>query len=186
MPPRERPRWRPSPKVGGGREYVTFRWCRRHRTTVNYCGLSPLGFHAALGHLVLDQSTTGFDPQQTSGVQRHRIVVRPPPIGAELRRAAARILCTRAALRRNAKVVEGTAETVALPAPDVVPGGPNKVMDAADTAVSARERKPRKRKRHHQRVADLTVWASRREARRAADLLTTIGTRVTGAVITRQ
>src|SRR5215467_15003367 len=49
------------------------------------------------------------------------------------------------------KVVEGTAETIALPAPDVVPDGPNKVMDAADTAVSARERKPRKRKRHHQR-----------------------------------
>src|SRR5215831_17969626 len=46
----------------------------------------------------------------------------------------------------NAKVVEGTAETVALPAPDVVPDGPNKVVDAADTAVGARERKPRKRK----------------------------------------
>jgi hypothetical protein len=45
-----------------------------------------------------------------------------------------------------AKVIEGTAETVALPAPDVVPDGPNKVMDAADTAVGARERKPRKRK----------------------------------------
>jgi len=43
-------------------------------------------------------------------------------------------------------VIEGTAETVALPAPDVVPDGPNKVMDAADTAVGARERKPRKRK----------------------------------------
>src|SRR5215471_2286056 len=46
----------------------------------------------------------------------------------------------------NAKVIEGTAETVALPAPDVVPDGPNKVMDVADTAVGARERKPRKRK----------------------------------------
>src|SRR5215831_16103562 len=46
----------------------------------------------------------------------------------------------------NAKVIEGTAETVALPAPDVVPDGPNKVMDAADTAVGARECKPRKRK----------------------------------------
>ena len=45
----------------------------------------------------------------------------------------------------NAKMIEGTAETVALPAPDVVPDGPNKVMDAADTAVGARERKPRKR-----------------------------------------
>jgi hypothetical protein len=42
------------------------------------------------------------------------------------------------------KVIDGTAETVALPAPDVVPDGPNKVMDAADTAVGARERKPRK------------------------------------------
>ena len=47
----------------------------------------------------------------------------------------------------NAKVSEGEAEVVpSLPAPDVVPDGPNKVMDAADTAVGARERKPRKRK----------------------------------------
>jgi hypothetical protein len=45
----------------------------------------------------------------------------------------------------NAKVIEGVAEPQALPAPDVVPDGPNKVMDAADTAVGARERKPRKR-----------------------------------------
>ena len=49
---------------------------------------------------------------------------------------------------REAKVIEGTAETVALPAPDVVPDDkakrPNEVMDAADT-VGARERKPRKR-----------------------------------------
>jgi hypothetical protein len=43
------------------------------------------------------------------------------------------------------KVIEGTAETIALPAPNVVPDGPNKVMDAADTAVWPRERKPRKR-----------------------------------------
>jgi hypothetical protein len=48
-------------------------------------------------------------------------------------------------LAQRAKVIEGTAETVALPAPDVVPDGPNKVMVAADTAVGARERKPRKR-----------------------------------------
>ena len=41
-----------------------------------------------------------------------------------------------------AKVIEGTAQTVALPAPDVVPDRPNKVMDAADTAV--RKRKPGK------------------------------------------
>src|SRR5262249_38844332 len=45
----------------------------------------------------------------------------------------------------NAKVIDGTAETVALLAPDVVPDRPNKVMDAADTAVGARGRKPRKR-----------------------------------------
>jgi hypothetical protein len=49
-------------------------------------------------------------------------------------------------LAQQAKVIEGTAETVALPAPDVVPDGPNKVMDAADTAMGARERTPRKRK----------------------------------------
>ena len=50
-----------------------------------------------------------------------------------------------AMLEQQAKVIEGTAETVALPAPDVVPDGPNKVMDAADTAVGAREHEPRKR-----------------------------------------
>jgi hypothetical protein len=44
-----------------------------------------------------------------------------------------------------AKVIEGTAETVALPAPDVALDGSNKVMDAADTASGPRERKPRKR-----------------------------------------
>src|SRR5262245_42225096 len=43
-----------------------------------------------------------------------------------------------------AKVIKGTAETVALPAPNVVPDGPNKVMDAPDTAVGPRECKPRK------------------------------------------
>jgi hypothetical protein len=47
----------------------------------------------------------------------------------------------------GSKVIEGTAETIALPAPDVVPDGPNKVMDAADAAVGARGvDKPRKRK----------------------------------------
>src|SRR5262245_37314510 len=44
------------------------------------------------------------------------------------------------------KVIEGTADTIALPAPDVVPDRPNKVMDAPDTAVGARKRKPRKGK----------------------------------------
>ena len=48
-----------------------------------------------------------------------------------------------------AKVIEGTAETVALPVPDVVPDDepkrPNKVMDAADTAVGPKELDPRKR-----------------------------------------
>jgi hypothetical protein len=51
-------------------------------------------------------------------------------------------------LEQQAKVIEGTAETVALPAPDVVPDDkakrPNKVMDAADTAVGARKRRPGK------------------------------------------
>ena len=42
------------------------------------------------------------------------------------------------------KVIEGTAETIALPAPDVVPDGLNEVMDAADTAVRPKERNPRK------------------------------------------
>jgi hypothetical protein len=58
----------------------------------------------------------------------------------------AAIEAIQAMLEQQAKVIEGTAETVALAAPDVVPDGPNKVMDAADTAVGARERKPRKRK----------------------------------------
>jgi hypothetical protein len=61
----------------------------------------------------------------------------------------AAIEAIQAMLEQQAKVIEGTAETVALSAPDVVPDDkakrPNKVMDAADTAVGARERKPRKR-----------------------------------------
>ena len=47
---------------------------------------------------------------------------------------------------QSEKVIEGEAEVLpSLPAPDVVPAGTNKVMDAADTAVGARERMPRKR-----------------------------------------
>ena len=42
------------------------------------------------------------------------------------------------------KVIEGTAETIGLPAPDVVPYGPNRVMDAADSVVGARKRRPGK------------------------------------------
>ena len=51
------------------------------------------------------------------------------------------------ALDDRAKLIEGTAETVALraPVPDDKPKRPNKVMDAADTAVGPKERKPRKR-----------------------------------------
>jgi hypothetical protein len=46
---------------------------------------------------------------------------------------------------REAKTINGKAQPVeALPAPDVVPDGPNKVMDAADTAIGSR--KPRKRR----------------------------------------
>ena len=52
---------------------------------------------------------------------------------------------------REAKTINGEAQPVeALPAPHVVPDDkakrPNKVMDASDTAVGARERKPRKRR----------------------------------------
>ena len=46
-------------------------------------------------------------------------------------------------------MIEGTTQTVALPAPDVIsddqPKRLNKVMDAADTAVGPKERNPRKR-----------------------------------------
>jgi hypothetical protein len=54
-------------------------------------------------------------------------------------------------LADNAKVVEGVAQPIeALPAPDVVPDDKpmrsNKVMDAADTALGPRERKPKKGK----------------------------------------
>jgi hypothetical protein len=51
------------------------------------------------------------------------------------------------ALGDRAKLIEGTAETVVLPAPDPdeKPRRPNKVMDAADTAVGPKERKSRKR-----------------------------------------
>jgi hypothetical protein len=60
----------------------------------------------------------------------------------------AAIEAIQAMLEQQAKVIEGTAETVALPALDVVPDDkakrPNKVMDAADTAVGARKRRPGK------------------------------------------
>jgi hypothetical protein len=45
----------------------------------------------------------------------------------------------------TAKVIEAVPEPVALPAPDVVPDGPKKVMDAADTAIGPRESKPRRK-----------------------------------------
>ena len=56
------------------------------------------------------------------------------------------MLATRA-LSDRAKLIEGIAETVALPAPDPddKPKRPNKVMDAADNAIGSQERKPRKR-----------------------------------------
>jgi Family of unknown function (DUF5681) len=48
----------------------------------------------------------------------------------------------------GAKIIEGTAEAVALPAPDVVADDcrrrPNKLMAAADTAIGGRDRRPRK------------------------------------------
>ena len=47
----------------------------------------------------------------------------------------------------QAKVIDVTAETVALPAPDPddKPKRPNKLMDAADSALGPQERKSRKR-----------------------------------------
>src|SRR5262245_48108614 len=44
----------------------------------------------------------------------------------------------------NATLVGGIAEPQALPAPDVVSAGPNKLMDAPDTPVKPKERKARK------------------------------------------
>ena len=44
---------------------------------------------------------------------------------------------------REAKTIEATAESVALPAPDVAPDGPNKIMDAADVRARGVD-KPRK------------------------------------------
>jgi hypothetical protein len=46
----------------------------------------------------------------------------------------------------QANVIEGTPETVALPAPVPVdkPKRPNKLMDAADSALGPQEHKPRK------------------------------------------
>ena len=51
------------------------------------------------------------------------------------------------ALSDRVKLIEGIAETVALPAPDPddKPKRPNKLMDAADSAIGPQERKPRKR-----------------------------------------
>ena len=63
----------------------------------------------------------------------------------ELEQAIQAIRAMLAAQAEKTKIIEATAEPTALPGPDVVPDGPNKVMDAADTTMGARERKPRKR-----------------------------------------
>jgi hypothetical protein len=51
---------------------------------------------------------------------------------------------------QEGKVIEGTAEAVALPAPaELEPPQrkhPNRMLEHADTAVGPRERRPRKRK----------------------------------------
>ena len=62
----------------------------------------------------------------------------------ELEQAIQAIRAMLAAQAEKTKIIEATAEPTALPGPDVVPDGPNKVMDAADTAIGPR--KPRKRK----------------------------------------
>ena len=63
---------------------------------------------------------------------------------------------------KRAKLIEGTAETVALPPPDLVvpPDGPNKFTDTTDTAVGARKRKPGKAACHRLRGRDLTCGGS--------------------------
>ena len=77
------------------------------------------------------------------------------------------------ALGDRAKLIEGTAETVALPAPDPddKPKRPNKVMDAADTALGPKERKPRKRAIAW-RAPNLASLAATRGGSRVCDRLT--------------
>ena len=62
----------------------------------------------------------------------------------ELEQAIQAIRAMLAAQAEKTKIIEATAEPTALPGSDVVPDGPNKGMDAADTAIGPR--KPRKRK----------------------------------------
>jgi hypothetical protein len=68
-----------------------------------------------------------------------------------------------------------TAETVALPAPNVVPDGPNKVMDAADTTVGPR-RKARRRKSSQRHRPNDCESVSLVAARAYYDLNTTVFT----------
>jgi hypothetical protein len=60
---------------------------------------------------------------------------------------AIRAMLAARAAGEGAKVIAGLAVSPALPAPDVVPDGANKVMDAVDAAVGARKRKPRNKGR---------------------------------------
>jgi len=62
----------------------------------------------------------------------------------ELEQAIQAIRAMLAAQAEETKIIEATAEPTALPAPHVVPDRPNKLMDAANTAVGPRERKPHK------------------------------------------
>jgi hypothetical protein len=59
----------------------------------------------------------------------------------------------------NAKVVEGLPQPIeALPAPDVVPEGPNKAMDAATPRLDRGSANPEKAGCHRPRDRDLKAW----------------------------
>ena len=95
---------------------------------------SPLGYVKVLGHLVpgelkieRSQSLKSMSDEELDAAIEY---VRG-------------MLAARAG--EGAKVIEGAAETLALPAPsELERKGPNRVLDHADTSVGPRERKVRK------------------------------------------
>jgi hypothetical protein len=99
---------------------------------------SPLGYVKVLGHLV---------PREMK-VEHSQLL---KSMSDEELEAAIEYVRERIAARAGdeAKLIEGAAEAVALPAPaDVEPPQrkPNRLLEHADTAVGPKERKPRQRK----------------------------------------
>jgi hypothetical protein len=99
---------------------------------------SPLGYVKVLGHLVPREHKVEYNNTLKN--------MSDEELEATIEYVRAMIAAQAA---EGAKVIEGTAEPVALPAPAELEQpkrkGPNRLLEHADTAVGPKERKPRKR-----------------------------------------